>query len=56
MEKRMAAAFKNECGESFSTLTELMFTSTGESENTTESFKACTSKVPFPDFSFKVLE
>lgn len=56
MEKRMATAFKNECGESFSTLTELMFTSTEESENVTESFKACSSKIPFTDFSFKVLE
>ena len=56
MEKRMATAFKNECGESFSTLTELMFTSTGDSENLTESFKACATKIPFTDFTFKVLE
>ena len=53
----MAAAFKNECGESFSTLTELMFFSTGESESLTESFKASmTTKQPFTDFTFKVLE
>ena len=52
----MANAFKNECGESFSTLTELMFQSTSESENLNESFKACASKLPAIVFDFKVLE
>lgn len=56
MEKRMAAAFKNECGESFSTLTEMMFASTEENENVVESFKATATKLPFTDFNFKVLE
>ena len=56
LEKRSAAAFKNECGESFSTLTELMFSSTSESEGLNETFKACTSKLPAMEFNFKVLE
>lgn len=56
LEKRIAAAFKNECGESFSTLTELMFSSTSESEGLNETFKACASKLPAMEFNFKVLE
>ena len=56
VEKRLATAFKNETGESFSTLTDLMFTSVSESNDITESFKATANKLAFTDFSFKVLE
>ena len=56
IEKQMVSAFKNECGESFSTSTEVMFSSTSESETFTELFKASTNKLPFTNFDFKVIE
>ena len=56
LEKRIAFAFKNECGVGFNPQTELMFSSISESESLTESFKALTTKLPFTDFNFKVLE
>ena len=56
LEKRLAQALKSETGESFSTLTELIFNNVSESETLVEQFKACTTNLPFLDFSFKVLE
>ena len=40
LEKQVTVAFKPECGEAFSTLTELMFQSTFESETLSEAYKA----------------
>ena len=56
LEKKVAAAFKSETGESFSTMTERMFGSVDESDSLMESFKIVATKLPFKDFSFKVLE
>lgn len=57
LEKRVASALKPECGESFTTLTELMFGSTCESEALTETFRAMVPKKnTITSFSFKVLE
>ena len=57
-EKKMVATLKPECGENFQSQTELMFTSTTESEAFTEAFLATTpaNKLPFTNFSIKVIE
>ena len=56
-EKKMVATLKPECGENFQSQTELMFTSTTESEAFTEAFLATTpaSKLPFTNFTIKVI-
>mmetsp|Transcript_9521 Transcript_9521/g.12979 ORF Transcript_9521/g.12979 Transcript_9521/m.12979 type:complete len:91 (+) Transcript_9521:1454-1726(+) len=54
----MVATLKPECGENFQSQTELMFTSTAESEALTVAYLAETApnKLPFTNFTIKVIE